>query len=115
MVIHIASNNQNQSSMVKMEGYNWYDMLPQNANKIRWKVYQAMARPVMIYGQEVWTLRRKEEELLERTEMGILRWALRISLKERKGMSIWVKIREARPRWYGSAERVEEENVLKEA
>jgi hypothetical protein len=50
---------------------------------IKGKVYKTMIRPVMIYGAEAWTLRRKEE-LLERTEMRMLRWILGISLKDRK-------------------------------
>src|SRR6218665_849 len=69
---------------------------------------KTMIRPVMMYGAEAWTLRRKEEKLLERTEMRMLRWILGISLKDtqrneniRKKIGvacITEKIREARLR-----------------
>ena len=36
---------------------------------VKGKVYRTMIRPVLIYGSEAWTLRRREEERLERTEM----------------------------------------------
>ena len=49
---------------------------------IKGKVYKTMIRPVMIYGAEAWALRKKEEELLERTEMRMLRWIMGISLKD---------------------------------
>ena len=40
---------------------------------VKGKVYRTMVRPVLIYGSEAWTLRRREEERLERTEMRMLR------------------------------------------
>ena len=40
---------------------------------VKGKVYRTMIRPVLIYGSEAWTLRRREEERLERTEMRMLR------------------------------------------
>jgi len=40
---------------------------------IKGKVYKTMIRPVMIYGAGAWALRKKEEKLLERTEMRMLR------------------------------------------
>ena len=52
---------------------------------LKGKIYKIMIRPVMMYGAEAWTLRRKEEKLLERTEMRMLRWIgglLGISLKD---------------------------------
>jgi len=48
------------------------------------EVYKTVIRPVMIYGAETWSPRRKEEELLERKEMRMLRWILGVSLKDRK-------------------------------
>ena len=41
---------------------------------LKGKIYKAMIRPVIMYGAEAWTLRRKEEKLLERTEMRMLRY-----------------------------------------
>src|SRR6218665_3154933 len=70
---------------------------------------------------EAWTLRRKEEKLLERTEMRMLRWILGISLKDmhrneniRKKIGVACitdKIREARLRWYGHVERSGDTNI----
>jgi len=77
----------------------------------------------MIYGAEAWSLRRKEEELLERTKMRMLRWILGVSLKDRKrnedirhavGVAcITDKIREARLRWYGHVQRREDDSCVK--
>jgi len=90
---------------------------------VKGKVYKTMIRPVMMYGAEFWALRRKEEELLERTEMRMLRWILGVSLKDRKrnedirrtvGVAcITDKIREARLRWYGHVQRREDGNCVK--
>jgi len=43
-----------------------------------------MVRPVLISGSEAWTLRRWEQERLERTEMRMLRWILGLTLRDRK-------------------------------
>jgi len=43
---------------------------------VKGKVYKTMIRPAMMYGAETWVVRRKDEELLERTEMSMLRWIL---------------------------------------
>ena len=85
---------------------------------IKGKVYKTMIRPVMIYGAEAWTLRKKEEELLERTEMRMLRWIMGVSLKDHRRnedirktvgvANITDKVREARLRWYGHVRRREE-------
>jgi len=37
---------------------------------IKGKVYKTIIRPVMIYGAEAWSPRRKEEELLESSKNG---------------------------------------------
>lgn len=91
--------------------------------RIKGKVYRTMIRPVMIYGAEAWTLRRKEEELLERTEMRMLRWILGVSLKDKKRnedirtavgvANITYKVREARLRWYGHVRRREETSCIR--
>jgi len=77
----------------------------------------------MMYEVETWALRRKDEELLERTEMRMLRWILGVSLKDRKRnedirrtvgvASIMDKIREARLQWYGHVQRREDGNCVK--
>ena len=92
---------------------------------VKGKVYRTMVRPVLIYGSEAWTLRRREEERLERTKMRMLRWILGLTLRDRKrndeirrilGVAcITDKVREARLRWYGHTciQRREEDDCVK--
>jgi len=78
---------------------------------VKGKVYRTMITPLLIYGSEAWTLRRREDERLERTEMRMLRWILGLTLKDRKrnddilriiGVAcITDKVCEAKLRWYG--------------
>ena len=85
--------------------------------KLKVKIYITVIRPVLMYGSEVWALRRKEEAKLERTEMRMLRWIMGISLLERlendeiRRMAGVVKIteviREARLRWFGHVLRMD--------
>jgi len=51
---------------------------------VKGKVYRTMVRPVLICGLEAWTLRRREEERLQRTEMRMIRWILGLTLRNRK-------------------------------
>jgi len=90
---------------------------------VKGKVYRTMIRPVLIYGSKARTLRRREEEHLERTEMRMLCWILGLTLKDRKrnddirhiiGVAcITDKVREARLRWYGYIQRREEDDCVK--
>ena len=82
--------------------------------KLRIKVYKTVIRPVLLYGAETWAL-KKEERLLMRTEMRMLRWIMGISLREKKTNKsikemagvIWIeeKAREERLRWFGHVKR----------
>jgi len=66
-----------------------------------------------------WTSRRSEEELLERTEMRMLRWILGVMLKDRKrnddirriigAACVMDKVREVRLRWHGVTQRREDD------
>jgi len=88
---------------------------------VKGKVYRTMVRPVLIYGSETWTLKRREEERLERTEMRMLRWILGLTLRDKKrnddirrslGVAcITDKVREARLKWFGHVQRREEDCV----
>ena len=51
---------------------------------LKGKVYKTMTRPVLMYGPEAWTVTRREEGLLERTEMRMLQWLIGVSLKDKK-------------------------------
>ena len=93
--------------------------------KLRMKVYKTVVRPVILYGAETWSLKRKEEGLLERTEMRMIRWIAGISLLERRESqdirrmcgicNIIEKAREARLRYYGHVMRREDEEPTKRA
>ena len=41
-------------------------------------VYRTFIRPAVMYGSETWALRKAEQNLLERTEMRMLRWMMGI-------------------------------------
>ena len=91
--------------------------------KLRMKIYKTVVRPVLLYGAETWSLRKKEEGLLERTEMRMVRWIAGISLQERRESqdirrmcgicNVIEKAREARLRYYGHVVRREEEEPIK--
>ena len=92
--------------------------------KLKMKVYKTVIRPVMLYGAETWSLRKKEEGILERTEMRMIRWIAGISLLERRESEgirrmvgvcgIVEKAREARLRYYGHVRRREEDHPVRE-
>ena len=90
---------------------------------VKGKVYRTMVRPVLMYGSETWTMTRREEERLQRTEMRMLRWILGLTLRYKKrnddirrilGIAcITDKVREARLRWFGHVQRREEEDCVR--
>ena len=93
--------------------------------KLRMKIYKSVLRPVLLYGAETWSLRKKEEGILERTEMRMVRWIAGISLLERRQSedirrmcgicNIKEKAREARLRYFGHVKRREEDEPVKKA
>ena len=78
------------------------------------KLYMTVIRPVLLYGAECWTIRKKEEQILKKTEMRMLQRINDVTLKDkvksldiRKELgvnSIQEKVREIRLRWYGHGE-----------
>ena len=85
--------------------------------KLKITLYVNVIRPVLLYGAECWTVRKKEEQILEKTEMRILRRIKGVTLRDRiKSVdirkelcvsSIQQKVREMRLRWYGRKQRSE--------
>ncbi len=90
---------------------------------LKGKVYKTMIRPVLMYGSETWALRRKEEQLIQRTEMRMLRWITGVTLKDKirsedirlkTGVAdVKDKIKESRLRWYGHVKRSGDDSFLK--
>ena len=91
--------------------------------KLKIKLYMTVIRPVLLYGAVCWTVRKKEEKILEKTEMRMLRRIKGVTLRDkvksvdiRKELgvtSIQEKVREMRLRWYGHVQRMEENNQVR--
>ena len=83
-----------------------------------------MVRPVILYGAECWTTGVKEENILERTEMRMLRRIKGVTVKDkmkskdvRKELgvgSIKSKARESRLRWFGHVHLRKQESNLRQ-
>ena len=92
--------------------------MPRN---LKIKLYMTVIRRVLLYEAECWTVRKKEEQILEKTEMRMLRRIKGVTLRDRvKSVdirkelgvsSIQEKVREMRLRWYGYMQRMEEHEV----
>ena len=93
--------------------------------KLKVKLCCTVIRPVLLYGAEVWTVGKKEERILEATEMRMLRRIKGVTLRDRErsdnirrelGVSdINEKVKEIRMRWYGHVRRREDEHQTKAA
>ena len=78
---------------------------------------------LLLFGAECWTVRKKEEQILEKTEMRMLRRIKGVTLSDRvKSVDIrkelgvsstQEKVREMRLRWYGHMQRMEENNEVR--
>ena len=91
--------------------------------KLKIKLYMTVIRPVLLYGAECWTVRKKEKQIIEKTEMRMLRRIKGVTLRERERVksvdirkelgvsSIQEKVIEMRLRWYGHMQRMEENEV----
>ena len=42
--------------------------------RVKTNVYRTIVRPVLLYGSETWAFRKREEDIIMRTEMIMLRW-----------------------------------------
>ena len=52
--------------------------------KLKHKIYKTVIKPTMTYGAECWTMKKKDEMLMNKTEMRMLRWIQGVSLREHK-------------------------------
>ena len=91
--------------------------------KLKVRLYKTVIRPIILYGAETWTMNKKEEKILETTEMRMLRRIRGVTrtdrmrnqdLRNELGISnIKDKVREKRLGWYGHVQRMEEDNQVK--
>ena len=91
--------------------------------KFNIKLYVTVVRPVLLYGAECWTFKKKEEQILKNIEIKMLRRIKGVILKDKvksvdtrkqPGInSIQGKVREMRLRWYGHMQRMEETNEVR--
>ncbi|XP_047499241.1 uncharacterized protein LOC125045798 [Penaeus chinensis] len=77
--------------------------------KLKVKLYSPIIRPVLLYGAEVWTMGKKEERILEATEMRMVKRIKGVTLRERTDIrrelemsDINEKVKVIRMRWHES-------------
>ena len=114
---------------VKAGWQKWRELGPVIADKkiptkLKTKLYTTVVRPVILYGAECWTTGVKEENILEKTEMRMLRRIKGVTVKDkmksediRKELgvgSIKSKARENRLRWFGHVHRNEQESNVRQ-
>ena len=52
--------------------------------KLKHKIYKTVIKPTMTYGAECWTMKKKDEMLVNKTEMKMFLWIQCVSLREHK-------------------------------
>ena len=77
----------------------------------------------MTYGAECWTMKKKDEMLMNKTEMRMLRWMQGVSLREHKRneeiteaatfQPITTHLMQKRLRWYGHVRRRDESHTTR--
>ena len=93
--------------------------------KLKGKVYKTVIRPAMLYGAETWATTKRQEKLIEVTEMRMLRWMCGVTRKytirnehirgTTRVAQASKKITERRLIWYGHVMRRDGEHILKES
>ena len=114
---------------MKAAGQKWRELGPVIADekiptKFNTKLYTTVVTPVTLYGAECWTTGVKEENILEKTEMRMLRRIKGATVKDniktediRKELGVGrikSKARESRLRWFGHVHRREQESNLRQ-
>ena len=91
--------------------------------KLNHKIYKTLIRHTMTYGVECWTMIKKGEMLMNKTEMRMLRWIQCVSLREHKRneeiraaatvQPIATQLMQKRLRWYGHVRRRDESHTTR--
>ena len=91
--------------------------------KLKHKIYKTVIRPTMTYGAECWTMKKKDEMLMNKTEMRMLRWIQGVSLREHKRneeireaatvQPIATHLMQKRLRWYGHVSRRDDSHMTR--
>ena len=91
--------------------------------KLKHKIYKTVIRPTMPYGAECWTIKKKDEMLMNKTEMRMLRWIPGVSLREHKRneeireaatvQPIATHLMQKRLRWHGHVRRRDESRMTR--
>ena len=50
--------------------------------KLKHKIYKTVIRPTMTYGADCWAMKKKDDMLMNKTEMRMSRWIQGVSLRE---------------------------------
>ena len=89
--------------------------------KLKHKIYKTVIRPTMTYRAECWTMKKKDEMLMNKTEMRMLRWIQGVSLREHKRneeiraaatvQPIATHLMQKRLRWNGHVRRRDESHT----
>ena len=90
--------------------------------KLKHKIYKTVIRHTMTYGAACWTTKKKDEMLMNKTEMRMLRWIQGVSLREHKRneeireaatvQPIATHLMQKRLRWYGHVRRRDESHIV---
>ena len=90
--------------------------------RVKGKVYKTVVRPAMMYGAEIWAVKKAQEKKLDVAEMRMLRWMSGVTNLDRirnerirgttKVGEISKKVQESRLKWYGHVLRREDEYVM---
>ena len=51
--------------------------------KLKIKLYMTVIRPILLYGPECWTVKKKEEHILEKTAMRMFRRIKGVTLRDK--------------------------------
>ena len=91
--------------------------------KLKHNIYKTVLKPTITYGAECWTMKKKDEMLMNKNEMRMLRWTQGVSLRDHKRneeireaatvQPITTHLMQKRLRWYGHVRRRDESHITR--